>query len=52
MEPEGSLPCSQRPYPESDESNPHPSPYFPTIHFNVGWNNMRLTEAEEDLHSK
>jgi hypothetical protein len=33
MEPEGSLPCSQEPatdpYPESDESNPHPPNLFP-----------------------
>jgi hypothetical protein len=36
MEPEGSFPCSQKtvtgPYPESDESIPHPKPYFPKIH--------------------
>jgi len=33
MEPEGSLPCSQEsangPYPEPDESSPHPSTPFP-----------------------
>jgi hypothetical protein len=32
MEPEGSLPCSEElatcPYPDPDESNPHPKPYF------------------------
>jgi hypothetical protein len=36
MEPEGSLACSQDsatcPYPEPNESNPHPKPYFPKIH--------------------
>jgi hypothetical protein len=33
MEPEGSLPCSQepatRPYPEPNQSNPHPQTPFP-----------------------
>jgi hypothetical protein len=34
MEPEGSLPCSQQepatcPYPEPNESNPHPQTLFP-----------------------
>jgi hypothetical protein len=33
MKPEGSLPCSQEPatcpYPESNESNPHPQTLFP-----------------------
>jgi hypothetical protein len=32
MKPEGSLPCSQepptRPYPEPNESNPHPQTYY------------------------
>jgi hypothetical protein len=39
MEPEGSLLCSQEPatgyYPDPDETNPHPQPYFPKIHFNI-----------------
>jgi hypothetical protein len=39
MDPEGSLPCSQKlatiPYPEPDESSTHLPPYFPKIHFNI-----------------
>jgi hypothetical protein len=39
MEPEDLLPCSQEPaidpYPEPDESNPHPLTLFPKIHFNI-----------------
>jgi hypothetical protein len=39
MEPEGSLSCSQEPatgpYPEPDESNHIPKPYFPNFHFNI-----------------
>jgi len=29
MEREGSVPCSQEPYPEPDVSNPHPPTLFP-----------------------
>jgi hypothetical protein len=39
MEPEDSLPCSQvlatGAYPEADEPNPQPQPYFPKTHFNI-----------------
>jgi hypothetical protein len=39
MEPEGLSPCSQElatcPYPEPNESNPHPQTLFPKIHLNV-----------------
>jgi hypothetical protein len=35
MEPEGSLPSATGPYPEPNESNAHPKPYFPKIHLNV-----------------
>jgi hypothetical protein len=39
MEREGSLTCSQEPttgpYPEPNESNPHPIPDFSKINFNI-----------------
>jgi hypothetical protein len=41
MEPEGSLPCSQEPatfpFPEPNESNPHPKPYFPKNGNDICW---------------
>jgi hypothetical protein len=39
MDPEDSWPCLQElatgPYPQPGESNQHPLPYFPKIHFNI-----------------
>jgi hypothetical protein len=58
MESEGSLPCLQDPatgpYPELDESNPHPQTYFPKISFNILPCHLRLSSGlfHSDLPTK
>ena len=53
MDPEGSLPCLQLPttcpYPEPEQSGPHPSSHFLKIHLNINagipWINLLLISS-------
>jgi hypothetical protein len=50
MEPEGSLSCSQEPatdpYPESDESNPHPPTICPTDLHNMPLQSIHSNDSK------